>query len=301
MAKRGRKPKNVDKNYFAEKQELAAIDYVRFSRNITNKIREILKIVFNCDDDKLDEMCEENTIYELMEIANDIPLENQNKVFEVSELKNEIEVSRIEMDKIYNSTLKPAFEKMIESIIRRYRLYIPDETFEDTFNDTLSFLITKADKYDASKGTKAYSYYGNVCKNYLIGRKETYTKALLRNPSYDLNEDEYTNNARYIDKTDRNERIATNAVDQMVIRIGSMIEKPLEYGIKENEIKLGKALKNLFENWDYVLSTDGSNKLNKNAVLFFLKEQTGLDAKGIRDNIKKYKKEYLIIKDALIN
>ena len=301
MAKRGRKPKNVDKNYFAEKQELAVIDYIEYSKNVTRTIREILKIVFNCDDTKLDALCEEHTIYDLMEIAEDMPIENQNKAFEVSELKNNVESFRKEMNIIYDTTLRSAFEKMIESIIRRYRLYVPDEEFDNTFNDTLSFLITKIDKYDPSKGAKAYSYYGNVCKNYLIGRLENHKKSLQRNPSYDLNEDEFTNNAKYAIKSDKSERIATNSVNQMVVRITAMIESPLEYGLKENEIKLGKALKNLFENWDYVLSTDGSNKLNKNAVLFFLKEQTGLDAKGIRDNIKKFKKEYLIVKDSLIN
>lgn len=301
MAKRGRKPKNIDKNYFAEKQEIAVIDYIEYSKSITHSIREILKLTFNIDDSKLDALCEENTIYDLLEIANGVPIENQNKAYEISELKENIKSLKNEMNIIYDTVLHPAFEKMIESIIRRYRLYIPDESFEDTFHDTLSFLITKADKYDPSKGTRAYSYYGNVCKNYLIGRIENYNKNLQRNPSYDLNEDEFTNNARYATKSDKSERIATNSVNQMVVRISTMIENPLEYGLKENEIKLGKALKNLFENWDYVLSTDGSNKLNKNAVLFFLKEQTGLDAKGIRDNMKKFKKEYLIVKDSLIN
>lgn len=301
MAKRGRKPKNLDKNYFAEKQELAVIDYINYSKNVTRTIREILKIVFNCDDEKLDILCEKHTIYDLMNIAEEIPIENQNKAFEVSELKNKLESFRKEMNIIYGTTLRPAFEKMIESIIRRYRLYIPDEDFGDTFNDTLSFLITKVDKYDPSKGTRAYSYYGNICKNYLIGRLENHKKTIQRNPSYDLNEEEFSNNVKYAIKTDKSERIATNSVGQMVVRINTMIENPMEYGLKENEIKLGKALKNLFENWDYVLSTDGSNKLNKNAVLFFLKEQTGLDAKGIRDNIKKFKKEYLIVKDSLIS
>ena len=52
-----------------------------------------------------------------------------------------------EKNRIYNDILKPAFEKMAESIIRRYKLYVPEETFEETFNDALSFIITKADKY----------------------------------------------------------------------------------------------------------------------------------------------------------
>ena len=38
-----------------------------------------------------------------------------------------------EKNKIYDEILKPAFTKMIESIIRRYNLYPPDEEFQQTF------------------------------------------------------------------------------------------------------------------------------------------------------------------------
>ena len=48
-----------------------------------------------------------------------------------------------EKNQIFVSTLYPAFTKMIESIIRRYKLYVPDEEFEQTFNDTISYLLTK--------------------------------------------------------------------------------------------------------------------------------------------------------------
>ena len=32
----------------------------------------------------------------------------------------------------------------------------------------MSFLITKVNNYDISKGYKVYSYCGTICKNYLI-------------------------------------------------------------------------------------------------------------------------------------
>ena len=80
-----------------------------------------------------------------------------------------------------------------------------------------------------------------------------------------------------------------------------MIDEKDEIPLKENEVKLGNALITLFENWDYILSTDGSPKLNKSAILLFLKDSTGLDAKGIRDNIKKFKKEFKIIKGGLLD
>ena len=81
-------------------------------------------------------------------------------------------------EKIYNEKLRAPFDKMVESIIRRYKLYIPDETSGETFTDTISFLLTKMDKFKPGNKTKAFSYYGTICKNHLIGRIETYAKGL---------------------------------------------------------------------------------------------------------------------------
>ena len=67
-----------------------------------------------------------------------------------------------EKNKIFNTILKPAFTKMIESIIRRYNLYPPDEEFETTFNDTISFLMTKLSCFDPTTNYKAYSYCGTI-------------------------------------------------------------------------------------------------------------------------------------------
>lgn len=206
-----------------------------------------------------------------------------------------------EKNKIYCEVLKPAFEIMIESIIRRYKLYIPNEEFENTFNDTLSFLLTKADKFNKEKNKKAYSYYGTICKNYLIGRIESYSKSLQRNPSYDSVMEDFNNSMKYSDEATRGSGVAAETIERLLERMKNMVNNPEENDLKENEVKLGKALINLFENWEYVLTTDGSNKLNKNAILLFLRESTGLDTKGIRDNMKKYKKEFLIIKDMVIN
>ena len=40
--------------------------------------------------------------------------------------------------------------------------------------------------------------------------------------------------------------------------------------------------------------------INKNAILLFLREATGMDTKGVRDNMKKFKKEFLVIKSFVI-
>ena len=71
-----------------------------------------------------------------------------------------------EKNQIYNEFLRGPLDKMISSIIRRYKLYRKDMDFTDIHTDTHSFLMTKVDKFKPSKNKKAYSYFGTICKNY---------------------------------------------------------------------------------------------------------------------------------------
>jgi len=71
----------------------------------------------------------------------------------------------------------------------------------------------------------------------------------------------------------------------------------LEYFIKnenlsENEIKLGQALYDLFDNYENIFVGNDNNKFNKNIILLSLREMTNLSTKEIRGSIKKYKTIY---------
>lgn len=302
-AKRGRKPK--DRIYFGEEQELAVIEYIEYSRTISALIKQILLLKFGWTEEWFDTLFAENKdlqLYDLMEEAKLIVLTDEDDKNKVAAWEKEISELQVKKDALFNEKLKPAFKKMVEAIIRGQELYIPNEEFLDTYTDTLSHLLSKADKFDASKGKRAYSYYSNICKNYLIGKREKSQKMLIRNPSYDALELDFANDINYSTKNgDKSKRIAEEEVKLLTQRITEMVENHEQYGLKDNEVKIGKALINLFKNWDYVLSTDNSSKLNKSVVLLFLREHTGLDTKGVRDNLKKFKKEYLIIKDFIIN
>ena len=107
------------------------------------------------------------------------------------------ESDELEKNKIFKTKLLPAFTKMIESIIRRYKLYLPDELFQETFDDTISFLMTKINYFKPQSGYKAYSYCGTVCKNYLIWRINQHNKYQTRNTSYDDIQVELNNDSKY--------------------------------------------------------------------------------------------------------
>lgn len=302
MAKRGRKPKER-KGYFYEKEETAIIQYIH----------------------------EEN-------------IEEKNRIF--------------------NTVIYPALTKMIESIIRRYKLFVPDEDFDQNFNDTISYLLTKINHFkpqitgydlienekemakhnfvmmseedlkqklrDASEedpeyivvyfgfddedssninkkyykkethNYKAYSYCGTVCKNYLMFKSTQYAKKKMRNTSYDEIFEELCNSTRYSTEDINYTEVVEKLVADVANEIERMTDNAEQHLLNENEIKVGNALVELLRNWEEVLPNGGSNKLQKSSVLYFLREETMMTTKEVRDNMKKYKCMYKLLKKMAI-
>lgn len=216
--------------------------------------------------------------------------------------------SEIRKNQIFNNILLPAFTKMIESIIRRYNLHIPNEEFNDTFNDTISFLMSKIEHYDPeriSKKTgnkfKAYSYCGTICKNYLLHKKIEYAKELEKVSSYETMCNDLNNNLRYSFENNFNDIFLKDVINKTVDSIKSIMNSVHKTPLTDKEILVGNALIDLLENWEDILIDDGSNKLNKSTILYQLRESTRLSTKEVRDSMKKYKKAYFKVKERILN
>jgi hypothetical protein len=197
-----------------------------------------------------------------------------------------------EKNKIYNNFLRKPLDKMISSIIRRYKLYRKDMDFNEIHVDTHSFLMTKIEKFKPSKEKKAYSYFGTICKNYLMGQiikdqKETNRKISYEDISYDL---ENSNDFSYNIENDSID--ATTIINQFLIELDDFLKCG---NLSENEIKLGHALYDLFDNYNEVFIGNDNNKFNKNVVLLSLREMTNLSTKEIRSSMKKFKNIYFTL------
>lgn len=227
--------------------------------------------------------------------------ENQKGYFyekeETAVINYLIEEDSNRRNKIFQEELLPAFTKMIESIIRRYKLYLPDEMFDETFNDTISFLMTKINYFNPNSGFKAYSYCGTVCKNYLIWKINQHNKFRDRNASYDEIKNEIINDIKYSsDKHSSQISTLTEIIDGVKNNISNMLENHESLKLTPNEIRVGKALISIMNEWDELFARMGSNKFNKSSILLYLQETTLLNTKEIRDAMKKYKLIYQDIK-----
>ena len=211
-----------------------------------------------------------------------------------------------EKDKIFNEKLLTAFTKMTESIIRRYNLYPPDESFQETFDDTMSFLMTKIENFNPESGYKSYSYCGTIIKNYLIYKINQFAKNQKRNSSYDAyNTEELSsiNDAMKYSYNDDSSKLAflNELMKKTAKDIQEVVDEPEKNKLSDNQIKVGKALVELLNNWEDLFSRMGSDKFNKSSILLFLKETTLLSTKEIRDSMKGYRSMYYLLKKNMIN
>jgi hypothetical protein len=74
-----------------------------------------------------------------------------------------------------------------------------------------------------------------------------------------------------------------------------------EENLSENEIKLGHALYDIFENYDSIFIGNDNNKFNKNIILLSLREMTNLSTKEIRGSMRKYKNMYYSLIQQMVN
>jgi hypothetical protein len=221
------------------------------------------------------------------------------------DVKEELAVKRFltaetfeEKNKIYNEFLRGPLDKMISSIIRRYKLYRKDMDFNEIHTDTHSFLMTKVDKFKPSKEKKAYSYFGTICKNYLMGQIIKDQKEINRKISYEDISTSLEERPDMIYRIDDDAIDTHEIIDEYLKELKTFIDTE---SLNDNEKKLGYALVDLFDNYEEIFSSADNNKFNKNVILLSLREMTNLSTKEIRSSIKRFKKLYLLIQIKMKN
>jgi predicted SprT family Zn-dependent metalloprotease len=202
-----------------------------------------------------------------------------------------------ERNKIYNNILKKPIDKMISSIIRTYKLYRKDTEFDEIHNDTHSFLMTKIEKFQPSKEKKAYSYFGTICKNYLMGQILKDQKEVNRKISYEDISTDLENDENYSYSIDNESIQSEDIIKNFLKELNNLFN---ENSLNENELKLGQALYEIFENYDKIFVGTSNNKFNKNIILLSLREMTNLNTKEIRASLKKFKFIYVNMVEKMV-
>ena len=74
-----------------------------------------------------------------------------------------------ERDEIFKTRIWYPFYKLAENLIHTFKFYYTEvDDLEDLKHEVICFLLEKLDYFKPEKGTKAFSYFSIVGKNYLI-------------------------------------------------------------------------------------------------------------------------------------
>jgi len=184
------------------------------------------------------------------------------------------------------SLIRPAFSQMVDKIVFTYRFTnLPD--IEDLREECKGWLVTILAKFDPNKGSKAFSYFSVVTKNWFIHKVKKNKKRLEREVSfesvdYDLERDLLDKAESYQDKQVRKELMENLRKEMETWEVDFT---------KPQEKKVYDAVIVLFD------SAEEIEIFNKKAIYLYLREITGMNTKQVVTQLNKMRKRYREFRD----
>jgi hypothetical protein len=182
---------------------------------------------------------------------------------------------------LYVKWIQPAFNEMVDKIVFTYKFtnlpnidYLRDEC--------KIWLVTIVEKYDPNKGSKAFSYFSVITKNWFIHKVKQQQKKNRREVDFDNISKRYEEEFLSTSESYVSQKEEEEFWELFFKEIRSWDESQM----KENDLKVYKAILILFE------SKEDIDIFNKKAIYLYLREITGLNTKKIVNSLKKFRKRY---------
>lgn len=208
------------------------------------------------------------------------------RAIETFQLSNE----EIDRHEIYVSRIMPAFDKLVESLIFIYGFASPNEPIEHLKNDCVTFLYESLHKFDSTRGTKAFSYFNVVARNWLVISSKNRQKKIKRFISIeDLKEGKAGELEAY-----KNSLIGSGPEEQMIEfekrdLVLDMLKKIKRSLNQQHEQACIDAIITVFE------QIDDLDFLNKRAVFVYVKNISNLNQKQMGSAMSTIRKHYRAI------
>ena len=191
-----------------------------------------------------------------------------------------------ERTELYVKWIQPAFDEMVDKIVFTYKFTnLPN--CESLRDECKIWLMTILDKYDPSKGSKAFSYFSVITKNWFIHKVKRQQKRNKREVDYENISKKFEE--EFLSTSESYESMREE--DEFWKLFYTELKSWDVDNMKENDLKVYKAITILFE------SKDDIEIFNKKAIYLYLREITGLNTKQIVNSLKKFKKRYYLFRN----
>lgn len=193
-----------------------------------------------------------------------------------------------EKNRLYESHIHPAFTELVTNLITVYNYKSFGEEMSHFKSDCVSFLFETIYKWDESKGTKAFSYFNVVAKNWLTIQSRRLYKNYKRNCDIQNNEELTKEERAFL----ANHEFHDDQEDIIDDRPEMLIGMFFAIDLIEDEITSAKdklcleAIRHLYNNIEKI------QFFNKRAIFVYLREISGLNSTELSCSLSRIRKVY---------
>lgn len=211
-------------------------------------------------------------------------LDTQNKIVEYQKLKN-----KRRQDLIYTEHIQPAFTELVHNLVSVYKFKSSIEDINHLKHDCVVFLFETIYKWKPENGTKAFSYFNVVAKNWLTIHSRRLLKHSRRSVSVDNPTDFTSYEKSQLNRIDKDvaqayeDDIKRDSFTEVFNGILQQVKLKLK---DQRDFRCIEAIQQVFDN------VENLDYLNKRAVFVYLREISGLNSTELSSSLSNIRKHY---------
>jgi hypothetical protein len=192
-----------------------------------------------------------------------------------------------EKERIYQDVILPSFDKLVENLIFMNGFVNVTGSYSELKNDCITFLFETIHKFDASRGSKAFSYFNVVAKNWLMIKSKQRSKNLKRMVSLDDTASLSVEDVAAIEANNTMQcHLETMNSDMQEYEIVALLNDLKDDVQNENERACMDAIFYLFEQREDI------ELLNKRAVFVYMRDMSSLSPKQLSAAMSVIRRRY---------
>ena len=193
----------------------------------------------------------------------------------------------VKRNKLYSTLIGPAFSEMVDKIVYTYK-FTSLPNVDCLREECKNWLVTILNKYDPNRGSKAFSYFSVITKNWFIHKVKKNSQkfkreVMIANLCYSKDE---------AFQDDDHPLVVHNTFieDQIKSEFWSTFMKHIrlweQLPVRNNEKRVIQAIRILFE------ESDNIEIFNKKAIYLYIREITGLNTKQVVSSLNRIRVRY---------
>ena len=186
---------------------------------------------------------------------------------------------------LYIKYIGPVFDEMVDKIVYTYK-FTTLPNIEPLKEECKIWLTTILDKFDPSTGSKAFSYFSVITKNWFIHKVKKNSKKTKSEVTYD----EVSPSIESTYLAVENQYMNAREKFEFMFHLNKEMENWTSLKLKDNERKVLEAVKLL------MASAEEIEIFNKKAIYLYIRELTGLNTKQIVNNLNRIRQRYRTFK-----